>query len=209
MEKTWNEWLENISNDIFDLAINRDTWRELRKIVEANPDIQTPTFFHNWIETLYATTQAVGVRRQNDRSSDVISLRRLLESMKVNAHLLTRKRFIDLYPRGMRDRHAEDAFDRYCGTGKARLDPAVVDSLLNRLDQAATVVHNFVSKRMAHHVKGASTIATFADLDKALDSLEDVLKHVVMILRANGLQTAVPVHLEDWKAVFRKPWIPT
>jgi hypothetical protein len=208
-EKTWNGWLDIISQDIFDLAMNRHTLRELRKIVAANREIQEPGFFHEWLETLYATTQAVGVRRQNDNSNDVVSLRRLLESLKANANLLTRERFINLYPLRMRDCHAEDTFDKYCGSGRDYLDQAVMDKLLKRLDDTATAVHQLVSKRIAHHVQGASAIATFDDLDKALDSLEDVLKHTVMILQADGLHTAVPVNLENWKAIFRKPWIPT
>lgn len=140
---------------------------------------------------------------------DVISLRRLLESVKANANLLTRERFVNLYPPPMRDRHAQGDFGKYCGSGRDHLDPVVVDDLLRRLDDTATAVHKFVSKLIAHHVQGASAIATFDDLDKALDSLEDVLKHTVMILRADGLHSAVPVNLENWKAIFRKPWIPT
>jgi hypothetical protein len=208
-ETTWNEWLDTISQDIFDLAMNRDTLRELRKIVAANPAVQEPGFFHEWLLKLYATTQAVGVRRQNDGAKDVVSLRRLLESMKANTHLLTRKRFINLYPHEMRDRHANRDFDKYCGVGWPCLDPATVDNLLRRLDDTAAAVHNFVSKRVAHQVEGASATATFDDLDKALDSLEYVLKRAVMMLRADGLSTAVPVNLENWKAVFRRPWIPT
>lgn len=209
LEKTWNEWLDRISQDIFDLAMNRGTLKELRKIVDANQEIQTPGFFHEWLVKLYATTQAVGVRRQNDGSKDVVSLRRLLESMKTNVRLLTRQRFIELYLPPMRGRGTQQAFDKYCGQGKAHLDPVVVDGLLRRLDDAAGAVHKFVSKHVAHHVEGASALATFDDLDTALDTLEDILKHVVMILRADGLQNVVPMHLKDWKAVFRKPWIPT
>jgi len=34
-ETTWNEWLDVISQDIFDPAMNRDTLREIRKVVAA------------------------------------------------------------------------------------------------------------------------------------------------------------------------------
>jgi len=65
-ETTWNEWLDIISQDIFDLAMNRDTLGEIRKNAAANPAIQEPGFFHEWLMKLYATTQALGVPEAGD-----------------------------------------------------------------------------------------------------------------------------------------------
>ena len=61
-----------------------------------------------------------------------------------------------------------------------------------------------LAERMGSQVQlVAESVSSLAD---RLDRLEQNIREE--ILRADSLRTAVPVQLENWKAIFRKPWIP-
>ena len=49
----WDGWLETIKNDVTNLSVNRHIFREVQKIVEANPRIHLASSFYEWMGTGY------------------------------------------------------------------------------------------------------------------------------------------------------------
>ena len=71
----WRSWIEkDIKPDVIEMHFRRAVWREINKITLANPKVAAPNPFWDFHHENYVVTQAVAVRRQADRRSDVRSL---------------------------------------------------------------------------------------------------------------------------------------
>lgn len=163
----WDKWLEKIYIDIQRLLINRYIFREVQKIIEANPRIQIASSFYEWMGSVYANDAVIGVRRQVDPDKRSISFARLLAEIRDNPQVLSRSRFVALYKsnpsRGHRD------FDGFAGQGNAHVDPAKVDDDLDQLKQQTQNLKKYANRRVAHFDHRAlKTPPTFQELDECL-----------------------------------------
>src|SRR5437879_6019064 len=107
------------------MRYRQQIWTEYLDLVRANPLVQQPGLFHDWLGGLYATTQMVTIRRQAEAGDPrIITLGKLLRDMEANARALTRRRFVLGHPTEWRD-EAHGWFGGLAGTGANHLDPAV------------------------------------------------------------------------------------
>jgi len=134
----------------------------------------------------YGAFVIMAVRRQADDDRRVVSLRRVLEQMKVNPDALVGISSID----------------------KVTVDEVAFDS--QRLDQVSERIIRIADKEIAHAERGGAGInVTFNDLDECVDAYADIAKKYVRILTGASMPTLVPVEQFDACDVFRFPWIPT
>lgn len=104
----WMDWLErdvhhNIWDQIHSMMWNDAAYRSLnearRFASEENPTAAVNGMFGELIDRGYVSTQVLDICRITDRSNNdpkkgVISLRRLLDNIRNNRHLLTRENFV-------------------------------------------------------------------------------------------------------------------
>ena len=184
--REWKKWYsENelsicaqINLMIIDAAVFH-TINEAKKYAstDANGNPELNWMVHDLIDRTFLGTQALSIRRLCDKRDDVISLRRLINSMKVNVKLLTRENILSALgfpydynkarekglqtqnPR-MRDNgaHSENVhknIDLLSGVEPSQRQPndTVKDDLFRRLNDCldkCEPITKFVNKTVAH-----------------------------------------------------------
>ena len=205
----WSGWLETIYKDIQNLLIKRDIFREVQEIVRANPRIHKPSHFYDWLGSVYTTDAVIGIRRQLDLDKRSISFKRLLTDILNHPEVLSRDRYVKLYPKfKMRPDMGTRDFDSIAGSGQAHIPVELVTADIAELEKKAQKISHYATKRIAHFdEEGPNEPVASADLEECLDYLEELLKKYFLIFHATHIASIVPVFQYDWKHVFREPWI--
>lgn len=214
MIRRWKRWLKIINRDIVGLSHQRRIFREIAVMFQTNPTLQIDGTVWHWLAANYASTAAVGVRRQADRRRDVISLERLLTEIAGNQGVLTRAWFVSQYGRDRpltqrRDfqRFGERDFNKFAGPTSPRISKSRILSDRRKLRRAAARVRHYVNKRLAHRaLRGYRGPATFEDLNAAIDVLGRLLQRYSLLLNQAGMISIEPVIQGNWEAIFRVPW---
>ena len=205
--RRWLRWWNVLFDDLKTIAHHRYLYREIGAIIAANPAIQEPSAFYDWIQHAYATDQASAIRRLVDRRRDTISLRRLIEEIADHPEVLSRRRFVGLYRGHMPVEFGHRHFDRVAAPGGDKVNPRLVRQHLRDLLATNRRVQTFVNKHVAHRAKHPMRdLPSYADLDRCVDLLERLAKEYALILRAEGT-SVVPAIGYDWKKPLRVPWI--
>jgi hypothetical protein len=201
----WQELLESaIIPDVRWLLVQRYVFREVRSLVERNPRIQRPSVFYSVWGSTFARSALVGLRRQVDEDHRVASLARLLQEIRRAPHVISRDRFVSLYI--LKDDGHRD-FDILTEEGAREVDPHRVQDDLSRLRRSTAGLERFATQRVAHFdLEASPRIPTYAELDAALDLLEELSNRYRGLLLAEA-GSLTPTINYDWKAIFREPWI--
>jgi hypothetical protein len=94
----WRRWLEGqMRNEILTMNLHRSFWQQTQGIIVANETLP-PSSWWEFISDLYGSSQASAVRRLVDPHDNGVSLRRMLDEMMQEPHLLTFDYFIGLIP---------------------------------------------------------------------------------------------------------------
>jgi len=204
----WERWLQVIYDDMVDQATSRTVFRETAAIIVGNPHIPKDSDFWDFLGQWYVDSTVMGLRRQIKVSPDGISLAGLLEDIAANPGLLSRERFVGLYPAGEQAR-ANTAFDKHVGPGLTNIDPAGVRVDIDKLKTLAAGCEEYADRFVAHRDRrGLLTVPTHAELDEALGLAGRLLQKYYLLLRGNSLVSVSAKLLLPWKRVFEMPWAP-
>jgi len=212
----WIKWLEAVNLDVRDLLFARQVYRRVGEIVDANPRIQRPSHYYDFLQRVYASHVAMGVRRQVDEGRDTQSLRRLLRDIAGKPEFLNRKRYVDLVVDsakgpGATERarlRADQEFDERHGAGAQHFRSQHAREDEEGLIKIAERVKAHVDSHLAHlgRERPEQQPATFDELDECLDALEKLVAKYMLELRAVTYQPE-PVLVGPWLEIFRVPWI--
>lgn len=183
-------------------------YNEVGDLTRANKELP-PSHFFTFVSETYAQTQAVGVRRQVETSTRVISLATLLTEMAGDAERLSRKFYVSMYDEHLRDL-ADPDFDRLTGNADADHIPAsVIQGHLDAIRAATQPIADYVNRHLAHRDRDPlDTLPTFIELNSAIDTIGEAFNECSLMLNASSWATLEAVMQYDWLAVFRVPWIP-
>jgi hypothetical protein len=102
-----------------------------------------------------------------------------------------------------------DAFDRFAGDVGNHVDPALVERDLEALRSTTSGVVHFATRTVAHLDKrGVDQEITFGELNRALDTLSDLVRRYHLLVTGSSLLRVEPTMQGDWKAPFRIPLFP-
>ena len=198
----WVAWLDTIWNDVIPMMAARQIWRGYMHLVRANPPVQAPDTFHSWVTSNYVRTQAIGIRRQTDNRTDVVSLGRLLAEVEQFPGVVSRSRYVANYSTANLDWANRD-FDTLVGAGRDHLDPADVARDRARLDDSAQSVRHWVDKQVAHWDHGTFTdTITLTQIHTALEDVVSLADRYRNLLTATA--TARWVSLTAWERIFTR-----
>jgi hypothetical protein len=207
----WLRWIEKIKGETQTLLINKAVHEKYLDIVKANPEIQSPSDFHEWTIRNYGSFMIMAVRRQLDTDSDVISLKRLLEELRDNSTLLTKEWFRTFYE-GMADNlpippsgFADADFESNAGTFDY-FDPEIAEVDLAKLDKLGKNIRKFANKKIAHNTS-VEVIVTFNEINAFVEEFEIVVKKYILLFTASAYSSLTPTWQDDWEEIFTKPWI--
>jgi hypothetical protein len=204
----WVGQLERIVQEVYRINHYRFLYRGLAEITQvAN---LPPSAIFDALGIWYATTQSASVRRQLDRRRGVVSLYRLLSEIANHPEVMTRDRHLALWKDEADSREAQSNFDRFAGSRERdQVDVRQVREDMARLRAIGRTVEHYVDEAVAHNADETTDEApTYADLNAAIDAIGEIVKKYASLLKAEILWVLEPVIQGDWKAPFRKPWIP-
>lgn len=204
----WTGWIEHIYEETVTLFAYRSFYRGVVEMIGNNDDIPGSSFFDAF-GAWYATTQAVAVRRQTDKDDRAVSLARLLTNMAAHPNVMTRDRFLSLWPNDEHyQRRGSEGYDSYASAGIEVIPPAVYETDLKRFETAAAPVRDYVDRLVAHNDQRQLTrLPTWGELNDVIDLLEEMLNKYMVLLKAQGVPSADPVHQAEWKEAFRVAWL--
>lgn len=209
----WRCWLKHIRHDIFRLHHDRYLYHEIMALIKRNPQLPKSSVVYDWLSSNYATSAAIGIRRQCDSAPNVISLRRLLEDIAVHADSITRDWFVAQYPDALRSPYAHHDFDRFAPGGRGHVDPGRVRRDIDELKQRTDRVCRAVNKYLAHRDeqialgKASGLVISWDEVGGAIDLLGELWKEYELLLNQQGWTTATPVIQEPWQRVFQVAWL--
>lgn len=213
--RQWRIDLHTIFGEIVGMYHDRRIYAEVSEVHSRNPALHVDRFFCAWLSRNYGAGLAVAIRRQTDRSGDVISMGKLLEDLERNVDLLTREWFVTEHlkrasadDRTYWEHAANREFDEFAPHAAAHASAALIREDQDRLQGVASRVRIFVNKRLAHSTRNYETSVTMKDLHTALDVLGELLKRYHHLLEQAALSSTEATIPTDWKAVLRMPWIP-
>jgi hypothetical protein len=203
----WSRWLETIKSQLYVTAQSRLVFREIFEIIHTNPALPEESLVYEQLGLWYADSVLMGVRRQAKSKPQSISLRRLLEELRDNASIVTRKYWVGLWAGHPLESGADRRFDKFAGKGGAHVDPRMIQSDIDGLQAQLNKCETYVDKRLAHFDKGASpSTPTYRQLDEALLALEKSLQKYYNMVTANAIMSITPTIQFNWKRVFDIPW---
>lgn len=202
----WLEWFKQIRNETHTIFLYRDYWRGLAEMTQANPDIPPSSIFPA-LDVWYVAVQATSVRRQLDRDRRAVSFANLLADMAEHPEVMTRSRHVTLWGKDELFRHeGERNFDGFAGERSDVVEPARTLADLERLRDVAKPIITLVNKAIAHSEEKHDAVATYAELDSAIDSIGELLQEYSSLLMAVALPELVPIDQDDWRLAFTVPW---
>jgi len=183
----WEGWLQIIYDDMVHQAGSRTVFRETGEIIRANPDICKESAFLEFLEQWYVDSIVMGLRRQLKVHPDSVSLAGLLDDIATNGTLLSRQRFVALYPTA-EQRRAHKAFDKHAGAGAAHVHAVSVRADIDKLKSRAQRCEEYADRLVAHRDKrGVPHPPTYRELNEAIDFMEGLLQKYYLLLRGDSL----------------------
>jgi hypothetical protein len=223
----WRSDLRRVANEVSGLYVHRHIYDGLGEIVAANTSLQQPNLFLAELFEWYAVTNVVQANRDAERSSDVISLANILAEIADHPDELSRRAFRKLQtgkayiPAAVPDEAGdtpehddvvwllEPVYDEFAKPlDRERLDVARVRDDLRQLKSAAELVGTFRNEVSAHRARDLSiTSISMKAIHDYVDALSQLAVKYETLLFGAAPTTREPIELQDWKAIFRFPWI--
>lgn len=205
-------WFRKIEEQARRLAVDHYIFKEVTDMIARNKRLedQASNEFFRWMRDNFVVCAGVAVRRQADRDHRSISMRRFLEELRSNPHLVSRKYFVDLHKdSNVPENMAQRTYDRVVGESRNELDPTQVEHEIEELERRTDLIKHIVNKTFAHtDKKGPSKPPPeFKDLEGCIDFFEDLVKRYYLLLYARSLASLLPTFQYEWSDIFRFPWI--
>jgi hypothetical protein len=210
----WREWIDGrIANEIMAMHLRRVPWREVNEAAKAQ-DLPASYWWEYFSDT-YAVTQSIAIRRQVDDDEHALSLGRLLTEIAAHPEECTRTHWLELWSEEDRDVYAlgeRQWADNYASDDDSELlKPQVPAEALVRLQEGSAKMKRYVDRHIAHHDRRGlppDQMPTYNDIDAAIDLVGETFSEFVPLLQAQSYITLTPEFQDDWRAVFRVPWMP-
>ena len=203
----WVEWLHGITDETFTLFHHRHLWGELAEI--SRNAALPPSAIFDAFGTWYGASQAVAVRRQLDGDRRSVSFVRLLTNISEHPRILSRERHCALWsPEIHWQQRAHANFDRIAGVGAKAIAAELLHVDIEALKHDCKPVKKYVDKVVAHtDEERLQNLLTYRELNDAAGTLGKLLQKYTSLLKATVVELT-PVIQHDWKAPFRKSWLP-
>lgn len=206
----WKKEIETITRDVTDTIESQFIFKRLGEIVAANPKISTDNLFWDHLAASFGADLVLGITRQVDTRTEVISLLKLLEDIRSNPGTLTKQWYGDQYEQGgiLGRPFAIQSYEEHFSVGDD-LDPAMLEEDLQTLKTATAKVARFRHTRIAHKNADERLVISlnFAEVEEALKVIENLVIKYQLLLNQSGYDKLMPTITYNWESIFRTPWI--
>jgi hypothetical protein len=202
----WTRWLDQVHEEVVQLAVARDIFWSVQRLIRENEDLRQPSSFFRYLGDTYISHVLMGIRRQAKSDNRSISLARLLAEIADDHTRLSRKAHKALYESA--PDLADSTFDHFCDRpGAEFLSKSVVLRDIEEMKSSLQTCEKFADKRIAHRDrKDPKKVPKFSDVDQSIDVLDRLYCKYLLLLRAHSMETVMPVYQYDWQVVFDVAW---
>jgi hypothetical protein len=212
--ETWRTWLgdapkgETIYAQVAEMMAYRQTWDVFAYVYKNAPAVvQDDATFLLWFRLGFARSEALGIRRMADRSSEVVSLARLIDNVWRYPWVLTRDRYVAM--QGTDEdivRMAHGWFDSMAGTGDY-IDPQIPAQDFDDLQTKTATVRHWVNTSIAHLTEkhNPKEGPPLQEVFDAVDVVADLVGKYEQLI--GGFAVHYGVIMQPWPYVFTVPWI--
>lgn len=214
----WQRDAVRIRGAVVKLADYRRWNRVYEEVVRANPRLSAGMPVLDYFRNIYADYAIMAVRRQAKPHRDAVSLSDLLKDIEENHTFITRSWTRAMYrephsngivyDEEMANRLADSTFSKFADSGGELLSKEMVAKDRADLEAATAGIVHHSDKHVAHDQRSQlQAVATFDDLNGAVDVLEELTRRYVLILTGESLLSVVPYDTTNSISLFRFPWI--
>jgi hypothetical protein len=209
------EWLDCIDGNVTEAVDNQHMFWEVKEIIRSNPKLQNASSdFYRWMDLMFAHSTVLAVRRQLDHDERSVSLYLFLVELKKFPALISRSYHRSLYSgpsAEVADHQAKSTYDREVGENADELNVNTIQQEIDSLNTASENLRDYANHAVAHtNALGLERpVPSFRDLGEWLALLEKLVLRYVLLLNASRRDSLVSEFQDDWKRVFRIPWIPS
>jgi HEPN superfamily AbiU2-like protein len=217
--RAWTADLENIRHDIHELFALRRTFRDVYEVFKNNRRLQeVGNHLWDWMLLNYAASVLIRIRRQAEGQKNTIDLDQLLRAIACQPDVITRGRRaailglnqLPAHHQYLDNRAFTDTWVRtpsQAGEDHDHVDRSIVQADLGYLQDAVQRVAEYANRKIAHRTRVAVNDLSFADIDRAFDAIETLLKKYHLLLTGTALYEAEPVPQFNTHEVFTFAWI--
>jgi len=210
-------WLPSITSQVFNMQHRRQLHDEFVELLSDG----RPTgggIFEQFFHQIYLEAQTLSVRRQCDKDSRTLSLRRLVGQLEKHRADFTRVWYVDRWMEAWRMNHPQgdaddEEFQRWTAnhTFDAYTDLPGDDVLGHRRlqkDRAALLevskkLIDLVNRTIAHaDGRGKIEDVTYAEFHAAMDYVAAMFERYYLLISRSSLVSSTPVVPLDWLAPF-------
>jgi hypothetical protein len=183
---TWRQFVLASRKDVVHVFWTRKLFRAIAVMFRGNPALSGVggTHLRDWITELYTHQAAMLVRRELDRQSSVLNLRRLLHEIDDNFDVLVA--------------HSESA---------ELPTHEQVSAHLAQLESDCEHVRAFAERLVAHRTASPVQQPTVGEIDHALKAVAEAMRKYHNYVNATDLLSPTPTAGFDWLAPFRVAWL--
>jgi len=205
--KRVDEDLRRLQGAVYHLAHIDDVFWQVQAVIESNPSINERDVFQEWLVACYADSMVIGLRRLADERRDVLSVFRLLASVKKRAPEFTRQWFVDLHPEPMRG-IADGWFTELVDGPYPHVLHATVQAKQDELKRSLRSIEAFGNQYVAH-VAAVPTAqpVTLEGVRKAVVAGFRTVQWLRRLISSGVITSPVPVIQSNWLRHLRVPWL--
>jgi len=193
IKRKWKRWLEDhIRPEIEYLLRLKAIYKTLGKIFTNSKRYPQRSTFYWYLGVTYSTSIVAGIYRLIDNRNDVISLLRLLNGIKQNPELISRRAYTRLnlknesdFTRACEKRRLNEEFTEWAGSGEY-IDSEIVTKDLQRINEVSKPLVKFRHKYIGHHAYNQKSwkgkIPTYRDVHKCIDELTKIFRRYYLLI---------------------------
>jgi hypothetical protein len=133
---------------------------------------------------------------------------RLMIEIHDDPERLSRERFVNQFDIDQQSRGDQVFSKEFAGKAGDHVDPELVGSDLNTLDEGADQIVTYVDKHVAHSdARPMAVLPTFEELNNAIDVVGELFKKYFLLITVDSYLMLEPTPQYDWEASFREPWL--
>ncbi|RKU27322.1 hypothetical protein C6497_11270 [Candidatus Poribacteria bacterium] len=205
----WNNWIDQICDDVVKLMRYRYIFKEIMDIGNKNPYLrnhkQNP--FVEYIQNTYVAFIANILRRQLKREQHN-SFTQLLYEISETPKLLSLELFLENLNQS-EHKNAEDIFlTEFAGSQTTFVDPKRVNQDLRELTERGDSFVSIADKCIIHNdIQHPNVEPAFQEVHNCIDLLEHLFRKYWLLFKGETLENDWWIIEDNWKDIFLQPWI--
>jgi hypothetical protein len=216
----WQEHIERIYQETVYLFTTRYKFREVQEMFRTNQALnKIGGNVYQWLLGMWGRDAIMGIRRELDEQGGTINLVNLMHDVEDRPDVLTRRRWLAFIKPGDSDFMPElmnRSFDSLGGVsliGGTKdpqddvIAPERVRADRRNLQAGTKKAFDYAQRMVAHRTPIGELEITVADINGAMDAIEDTFKKYYLIFTGNTLVQAEAAIQYNWTEPFTIPWL--